>query len=120
MKNASASQVRTWATEQGITIGKRGRIKEAVYGPFNKANKGKMQYVPESDAEKRHITVPGVVGLDKAGRKVTKSVTIPASDARVLVGVPTNQKGRISYATVALALSAQNAATVADSFTKEA
>lgn len=117
MKSATTGQVRTWLAENG-GAGKRGRIKSSDAERFNAAHKGKFAFTAQSEADLRHITVAGVVSVDKAGRKVTKSVTLPARDARMLVGVPTNQKGRISYATVASALSAQNANDVADTFTK--
>lgn len=113
MKNVNAAFVRS---DLGLT-GKRGRISKSDAERFNAAHKGKMQFVAQSAEEKRHIQVPGVVSVDKAGRKTTKTVRILASEARTLVGVPLNQRGRISYGTVALALSAQNADAVADKFT---
>lgn len=117
MKNATTGQVRTWLAENG-GAGARGRIKSTDAERFNKAHKGKVLFVPQSEADARHIDIPGVVSVDKAGRKVTKTVTLPAREARLLVGVPTNQRGRISYRTVAAALSAKNAEAVADQFTK--
>lgn len=117
MKNATTGQVRSWLADNG-GAGKRGRIKSDDAKRFNSAHKGKFVFTPESDADKRHITVPGVVGLDKAGRKVTKSVTLLASEARTLLDVPLSQKGRISYANVADVLSQRNANEVADQFTK--
>lgn len=117
MKNVSAQVVRTWLADNG-GAGARGRIKSTDAERFNKAHKGKMQYVPESDAEKRHTTIEGVVSVDKAGRKVTKAVTVTCEQARSLVGIPLSQRGRLPKGLIALALSAQNADAVADQFTK--
>lgn len=111
MKEVSASVVRA---SLGLS-GKRGRISATDAQRFNKGNKS-QHYTPQGVAEKRHSTIPGVVGLDKAGRKVTKSVTIPTEDARALLASSQGKRGRLSVSTVALALSAQNADAVADSF----
>lgn len=117
MKNANAATVRTWLASNG-GAGARGRIKASDADRFNKAHKGKAQYVPQGDAEKTHIEVPGVVSVDKAGRKVTKTVTILTEQGRSLLGHQAGKRGRFSKATLALALSAQNADAVADTFTK--
>ena len=112
MKEVSAAFVRA---NLGLA-GKRGRISKTDADAFNKANKGKMHYTPQGEAEKRTVEVPGVVSVDKAGRKVTKTVTITTESARILLGHTAGKRGRFAKADLALALSAQNADEVADNF----
>lgn len=116
MKEVSASVVRTWLADNG-GAGARGRIKAADAERFNKANKG-LRYTPQSDAEKRHTEIPGVVSVDSAGRKVTKTVTVTTETARSFYPAHQGKRGRLAKADIALALSAQNAQAVADTFTK--
>lgn len=103
MKEVSASTVRASLS----LTGKRGRISKADAERFNKANKGKMHYTPQGEAEKATVVVPGVVMLDKAGRKVTKSVTITTEQARTILGDPSGKRGRLPKSTLALALGVQ-------------
>lgn len=121
-KNVPAAAVRAWATENLATIpeaghlsvlGKngdgtnvRGRLHPTVIEAFRKANKGKVYEAKVAEA--REVTFP-VVMLNKAGRKYTKSVTITTGAARVLLGQPTSQRGRMSKAALATAYAAENA-----------
>lgn len=116
MKEASASQVREWLASNG-GVGARGRIKAADAERFNKAHsKNKVRYTPESDAEKRHTDIEGVVMLDSAGRKVTKTLSITTDRARALIGSAPKTRGRLPKTLVAGLLSAEFADTVADQF----
>lgn len=115
MKNVSAKVVRTWLADNG-GAGTRGRIKASDAERFNSAHKGKMRYTAQSDAEKTEVEVPGVVSVDKAGRKVTKTVTILAEQGREILGHEAHKRGRFNKADLALALSAANANAVADTF----
>lgn len=116
MKAASAAQVRTWLADNG-GAGARGRLKAADYERFNKAHSKKgIRYTPESEAEKRHTVIEGVVGIDKAGRKVTKSVTVTCESVRTMLGIPLDQRGRLPKAQAAEHLSALNADAVAAQF----
>lgn len=118
MKNVNAGTVRTWLAENG-GAGLRGRIKASDAERFNKAHKGKAVFSQQSDAEKRHTVIPGVVLTDSAGRKVTKSVTVLTTVARDLAGPSSaGKRGRLPISKIALGLSAEHAATVADTFTK--
>ncbi len=117
MKEVNASTVRAWLTEQGQNPGKRGRISAEQKDAFNKAHSKKgLKYVPQGEAEKPTIEVPGVVTIDKAGRKATRTVTVTTEAARALLGHEAGRRGRFSKATLALALSAQAADEVADQF----
>lgn len=122
-KNVSASEVRAWGRTQEAFAGQawlndkaRGVIPNAAVEAFTKANKGRKTYSPKV-AEHVVIEVPGVVSVDKAGRKVTKTVSIPAPEARALIGAE-GKRGRLAKGEVAMALSALNADAAADTFTK--
>jgi hypothetical protein len=124
VKNVPASEIRAWgrtqpdfAGQNWLNDGARGVIPVSARDAFRKEHKGRKVYEPTL-AEHATVEVPGVVGIDKAGRKTTKTVTLPTSEARTLLGQPTSRKGRLSKRTLAEALSAQNANAVADTFTK--
>lgn len=127
-KNVSAQTVRDFLnsdagqaalTKAGITttVGSRGRHNPEQLAVFHKANP-RLRYETASDAEKATIEVKGVQSIDKAGRMQTRAVTILTSEGRALLGHPEGKRGRFDKGLLALALSAQNADSVADSFTK--
>jgi hypothetical protein len=122
-KNVPASQVRSWfagldkAPEGVPAPGSRGRLHPDTIAAFHKANKG-MRYETASEAEKATIEVPGVVSLDKAGRKTSRTVTLTTEQARAALGHPKGKRGRFAKSDLALALTAQNSDAVADQFTK--
>lgn len=123
-KNVTASTVRDWAkgeagakalTEAGAKFpGTRGRLDPTTIAVFHKANP-RLRYETASEAEKPTITVP-VVGLDKAGRKTTRKVTITTEAARAALGHPKGKRGRFNLADLSDVLSQAEAAKVADQF----
>lgn len=117
-KSVAASAVRTWFAEskpEGVPApGSRGRLHPDTIAAFHKANP-RLRYETASEAEKPTVTVP-VVALDKAGRKVTKSVTITTEAARAALGHPEGKRGRFNKGDLSLALSAPLADEVADKF----
>lgn len=126
VKNVPASEIRAWGRTQEtfkgqnwLNDGARGVIPESAREAFKKAHKGRKAYEPKV-AEVATVEVPGVVMLDKAGRKTTRTVTITTPEARTLLGQPTSRKGRLSKTLLGEALSARNAAEVADQFSKSA
>lgn len=120
-KNVPASTVRAWFTKaapEGVPApGSRGRLHPDTIAAFHKANKG-MKYETASVAEKPVIEVKGVESINKAGRRQVRTVTVTTEQARAALGHPAGKRGRLSRHDLALALSAQNADAVADSFTK--
>lgn len=120
----SAAVVRAWGranvdlipegARKGLGETARGRVHPDIRSAFEKANKGKA-YVTASDAEKPTVTVP-VTALDKAGRKMTRKVTLTTAEARVALGHEKGKRGRFSLDTLSLALSASEADAVADQF----
>lgn len=129
-RNVSASEVRAWGRDNIKSLPveatlclnptARGRLHPALREAFSKANKGKG-YEP-SVAEAPVFTVPVVV-LDKAGRKTTVKRTVTNVEARTALGqVTTNgdkvtlRKGKMPQGLLSDALSAEYAATVADTF----
>lgn len=127
-KNVSASEVRMWANENIALIpeaghlcltGKngviRGRLHPEVIAAFRKANKGK-DYITGSDAEKPTVTVK-VQAQDKAGRNITRKVTLLTSEARTLLGQVDkkgkSQKGRFNEAALTAAVQAREDAAAA-------
>lgn len=123
-KNVPASTVREWATtdegtkaltEAGAKFpGSRGRLDPTTLAVFHKANP-RLRYETASEAEKPTITVP-VTGLDKAGRKVTRKVTLTTEAARAALGHPKGKRGRFNMADLSDVLSQAEAAKVADQF----
>jgi hypothetical protein len=123
-KNVPASTVRAWATtpEGNAALieaeakfpGSRGRLDPSTLNVFHKANP-RLRYETASEAEKPTITVP-VVSLDKAGRKVTKSVTLTTEAARAALGHPKGKRGRFAKSDLSDVLSQMEAAKVADQF----
>ena len=114
-----ASQVRSWfadAQPAGVPVpGSRGRLHPDTIAAFHKANP-RMKYETASEAEKPTIEVKGVNSIDKGGRMQSRTVTITTETARGLLGHPDGKRGRFAKSDLALALSAVNAAEVADSF----
>jgi len=45
-QSPTASDVRTWAVENGITVGARGCIPASVVSAFNKGKRGAAKYTP--------------------------------------------------------------------------
>ena len=122
-KNVSASTVRNWfaglapeAREGVPTPGSRGRLHPNTVAAFHKANP-RMRYETASEAEKPTITVP-VTGLDKAGRKTTRQVTLTTEAARSALGHLPGKRGRFNKGDLSDVLSQAEAAKVADQFTK--
>jgi hypothetical protein len=117
-KNVPASTVRAWFTEaqpEGVPApGSRGRLHPDTIAAFMKANP-RLTYVTASDAEKPTITVP-VTGLDKAGRKTTRQVTLTTEAARSALGHPSGKRGRFNKADLSDVLSQVEAEKVADQF----
>lgn len=123
-KNVPAATVREWATTAEGTAaltkagakfpGSRGRLDPTTLTVFHKVNP-RLRYETASEAEKPTITVP-VVGLDKAGRKVTRKVTLTTEAARAALGHYKGKRGRFNLADLSLALSAAEADAVADTF----
>lgn len=103
-KNVPAKVVRTWLIENApeANVGARGRLRPEQVAVFHKNNKG-LRYVPESDAEKRTITVP-VRKVDRLGRASTRQVTVTTEEARKILGQE-GRKGRFNRALLSEALS---------------
>jgi len=126
-KNVPASAVRDFArTDAGAAAikaagakfpGSRGRIDPSTLTVFHKENP-RLRYETASEAEKPTVEVSGVVSLDKAGRKTSRTVTLTTEQARSVLGHPAGKRGRFAKSDLALALSAANADAVADQFTK--
>lgn len=122
-KNVSAAAVREWAranvnlipegARAGLGENARGRLHPEIRAAFSKHNKGKT-YEPKV-AESPTLVVP-VTTLDKAGRKTTVKRTLTTAEARVALGQPTSKRGRIPMGDLSEALSAVEAAKVADTF----
>ena len=55
-KIVTASTVRTWATEQGLTVGKRGRLSPEVRKAFAEANKGQSYEVGHKEIVTEFVT----------------------------------------------------------------
>lgn len=107
-KNVSASAVRIWANDNmdkvdaaghlsltGANGVVRGRLHPKVIEAFNRANKGKkydptVKVAPEASLIKHTVIVES-----KTGRKVPRTVTFTAAEARTLAGVPV-KRGRLS------------------------
>lgn len=124
-KNVSASEVRDWLrseagqaalTEAGVKteVGTRGKHNPDHLAVFHAKNRGKV-YEPKV-AEAPTVEVPGVVTLDKAGRKRTVTETVTTAEARTLLGRPLDQRGRLPMGLLADALSAVKADAVAGDF----
>ena len=117
-KNVPAAEVRNWFNEakpEGVPApGSRGRLHPDTIAAFHKANP-RLRYETASEAEKPTITVP-VTGLDKAGRKTTRQVTLTTEAARAALGHPKGQRGRFNKGDLSDVLSQVEAAKVADQF----
>lgn len=74
---AAASDVRAWAAESGIKVGKRGRFAPEVVEAFNKAHNGKggsrLRYTEGADP--RQVTV---TYKSDSGRTKTRVVSLAA------------------------------------------
>ena len=75
---AAPADVRAWATEVGLKVGKRGRFAPEVVEGFNKAHNGKggprLRYVEGAETEFRKVTYQNA-----KGRTVTRSVSLKAA-----------------------------------------
>ncbi len=116
-KNVTAKTVREWfaalpeSQREGITApGSRGRLHPTLTEAYNgdKANRKAGRVYTEKVAEGRTVTVK-VKAKDKAGRNISKTVTLKTAEARALLGHPKGQMGRFKTADLVAALETQNA-----------
>lgn len=128
--NVSTATVRAWAAENLDTIdhaghlsvlGKngdgtnvRGRLHPSVREAFNKAHSKSRKVYAEKVAESRTVSFD-VAMKNSAGRWYKKTVTIETSEARILLGQPSDRRGRMSKPALALAYAAANGLPVRDS-----
>lgn len=74
---AAAADVRTWAGEAGLKVGKRGRFAPEIVEAFNKAHNGKggprLRYVEGTDARQAKVTYKA-----DNGRTKTRVVSLAA------------------------------------------
>lgn len=99
-RTASPADVRTWARENGHTVGTRGRFAPALVKAYNAAHKG-APYVEAAFIETRKVTA---TVTDKRGRKrpVTRSVSLPeVRKAAAAAGVKVGERGRIGSTVLA-------------------
>lgn len=87
---APASAVRAWAAEQGIEVGKRGRLAPQVVKAYNASHGLKYR-------EAQHVETVEVTAKPEKGRKITRRVNVAmVRDAARDAGVPVGKRGRIS------------------------
>ena len=91
---ASPAEVRAWATENGLTVGTRGKLPPEVIKGYNDSHK--VKYVQAAFVQTRKITG---TKPDKNGRN--RSVTVTATtaevrDAAVQAGLAKPGRGRLS------------------------
>lgn len=110
---ATAADVRAWAKRPAD---QRGRLPKATVQAYLKAHPG-TEYVGATSEST--VTVP-VVGVDSAGRKRTRKVTLTVTEAREALGQEPGQRGRIPLGDLADVLSQREADKVADTFTRAA
>lgn len=96
-KVVTASVVREWAREQGLTVGTRGRLDPKVREAFEQAHKGKATYAV-GHKEPKTVSV-SYSSVSAKGRKtpVTKKVDIAAArSAAQSAGVAVGARGRLT------------------------
>lgn len=87
---APASAVRAWAAEQGIEVGKRGRLAPEVVKAYNAKHGLKYK-------EAQHVETVEVTAKPEKGRKITRKVNVAmVREAALDAGVPVGKRGRIS------------------------
>ena len=87
------SEVRTFARENGLTVGTRGKFSDEVTKRFNKGRKGPKRYDP-SVPYAPHVTCVGKV---KGRPPVRKTVAVPVlREEAAKHGVNIGARGRIS------------------------
>ncbi len=91
---ATAAEVRSWATAKGLTASSRGRLSADTVEAFNKAHRAVEHVVGIKPERTIKVSVPTE---DKRGRKITKTVAVPAADLRAAVGAE-GKRGRVSAA----------------------
>lgn len=88
-KSASASEVREWAREQGVAVGKRGRLAPDVVKAYNAAHRIKH-------VEAAHVETVEVTAKPEKGRAITRRVNISqAREAAREAGVEVGARGRL-------------------------
>lgn len=97
--NASSGDVRTWLSENGHTVGTRGRFSAEQIDAYHKANKGRA-YSPATSG--RMIAVK-VTLKDSRGRNRSKTVEVSPTEYRELTGT-VGAKGRVSAKAHAVAV----------------
>jgi hypothetical protein len=105
MAHSTGSQVRAWATEQGLPVksgeGVRGRLPNPVIEAFNEAHP-RAKYLAASKAPARTVEVKA---KPEKGRTVTRKVSPAAVRAwATKEGLTDATKGRLSKETYRLAV----------------
>lgn len=91
-KRASTSaEVRSWASENGHTVGKRGRFGAELVKAYNAAHKSR----PYSPATSGRTVEVKVSLTNKAGRAYSKTVEVSPTEYRELTGTQ-GKRGRVS------------------------
>ena len=87
--SAAPADVRKWATDNGYTVGKRGKFSTDLISAYNKANG--LKYRPG-----QHVPTVKVTAKPEKGRRVTRTVNMAQVRAAALdAGVPVGKRGRI-------------------------
>ncbi len=91
-KIVSADVVRAWASEQGLTVGKRGRLAPEVREAFAEAHP-KQKYVVGHKTPKTETVVAKRQGKPPVRRNV---VAAEVRQAAAAAGVPVGKRGRLT------------------------
>lgn len=87
--SASPADVRAWASEQGIPVGKRGKFSRDLISAYNKAHGLKYR-------AGEHVPTVKVTAKPAKGRSVTRTVNMAQVRAAAQeAGVPVGKRGRI-------------------------
>ena len=87
--SASPADVRTWADEQGIPVGKRGKFSDDLIRAYNKAHGLKYR-------AGEHVPVVKVTAKPAKGRSVTRTINMAQVRAAAReAGVEVGKRGRI-------------------------
>src|SRR5688500_8913674 len=81
---ATAAEVRAYAAEHGIEVGKRGRFKPSLVEAFNTANKGTAKYTEGTEAPTVPLKVKVVSAKTGKSRSETRNFT--KGEVRTLAG----------------------------------